>query len=509
MVVSIDIRLIAGRYHATPWNRQVNEERVEWPPSPWRVLRSLVAKGYHLEIPREQIVQLMSQLASELPVYQLPPTTTDHTRHWMPIVGDKGPTTSKVWDTFLTTEKSAQIVMSWQDLELSEADFLLLQQLCQSVSYLGRAESWAALEANREALPPEKQHAYPVEEGGDTRLLAPLNSQELLGFRHAIAALPRAGKTPSWKVPQDLLEVLSLSVADYHAQGWSNVPGAKWVSYRVEEPSDDLPGVSTNDSYTPFCDFARFALVAPVLPLATKALSIGERFRQALLSRSNSHPVFSGKGEDGKSPSNKQHQHAYYLPEINERGQITHILVYAKGGFELEAAQALCRLQRIWDNITREREIQVVLVSLGWIRDYSVDLTNKEEPTKGRSLLLSRAQVWKSVTPLVLPRYPMYRQGKPRIDPVTGLQKECAEYQILKMLERLGYPQPSVQEVTAQQCGSKFPWLAFGRQRQHGLGSKGPDKGFGFRLEFPHPVWGPIALGYASHFGLGVFQAEL
>jgi CRISPR-associated protein Csb2 len=103
----------------------------------------------------------------------------------------------------------------------------------------------------------------------------------------------------------------------------------------------------------------------------------------------------------------------------------------------------------------------------------------------------------------------MYRQGKPRIDPVTGLQKECAEYQILKMLERLGYPQPSVQEVTAQQCGSKFPWLAFGRQRQHGLGSKGPDKGFGFRLEFPHPVWGPIALGYASHFGLGVFQAEL
>jgi CRISPR-associated protein Csb2 len=33
----------AGRYHANPWDRAVNEGATEWPPSPWRILRALVA----------------------------------------------------------------------------------------------------------------------------------------------------------------------------------------------------------------------------------------------------------------------------------------------------------------------------------------------------------------------------------------------------------------------------------------------------------------------------------
>jgi CRISPR-associated protein Csb2 len=33
--------------------------------------------------------------------------------------------------------------------------------------------------------------------------------------------------------------------------------------------------------------------------------------------------------------------------------------------------------------------------------------------------------------------------------------------------------------------------------------------GFAIRLVFAEPVTGPICLGYASHFGLGLFVAEL
>ena len=29
--------------------------------------------------------------------------------------------------------------------------------------------------------------------------------------------------------------------------------------------------------------------------------------------------------------------------------------------------------------------------------------------------------------------------------------------------------------------------------------------GFGFRLSFASPIPGPLALGYGSHFGLGLF----
>ena len=35
-----------GRYHANPWDRAVNEGASEWPPSPWRILRALVATWY-------------------------------------------------------------------------------------------------------------------------------------------------------------------------------------------------------------------------------------------------------------------------------------------------------------------------------------------------------------------------------------------------------------------------------------------------------------------------------
>ena len=30
--------------------------------------------------------------------------------------------------------------------------------------------------------------------------------------------------------------------------------------------------------------------------------------------------------------------------------------------------------------------------------------------------------------------------------------------------------------------------------------------GFAIRLEFDEPIYGPIALGYGSHFGLGLFE---
>ena len=40
---TLAFRFPLGRYHANPWDRAVNEGATEWPPSPWRILRALVA----------------------------------------------------------------------------------------------------------------------------------------------------------------------------------------------------------------------------------------------------------------------------------------------------------------------------------------------------------------------------------------------------------------------------------------------------------------------------------
>jgi CRISPR-associated protein Csb2 len=44
------------------------------------------------------------------------------------------------------------------------------------------------------------------------------------------------------------------------------------------------------------------------------------------------------------------------------------------------------------------------------------------------------------------------------------------------------------------------------RQRIRGGPSPAADIGYGLRLIFSEPLHGPLMLGYASHFGLGLFR---
>ena len=42
-MIALRLRFPAGRYHATPWGRHVNEAALAWPPEPLRMLRALIA----------------------------------------------------------------------------------------------------------------------------------------------------------------------------------------------------------------------------------------------------------------------------------------------------------------------------------------------------------------------------------------------------------------------------------------------------------------------------------
>ena len=41
-----------------------------------------------------------------------------------------------------------------------------------------------------------------------------------------------------------------------------------------------------------------------------------------------------------------------------------------------------------------------------------------------------------------------------------------------------------------------------------GEGRRAGSVGYGFRIEFPESVQGPVALGYGAHFGMGGFEVE-
>lgn len=531
-MIGLSIEFLAGRYHATPWNHQVNEGVVEWPPSPWRILRSLVSASYRLgEIPeRSLLLELMTTLAEGLPSYQLPQFTAAHTRHYMPVVNQSKWTTAKVIDTFYALEGGAadpaRLVVWWADVALRSELRSLLERLCRHVSYLGRAESWVEMSLLAEDAKPEANAAVGLA-GEAVQVLAPLDQAGLVGFQSALNHLPKPkGKKKAWGVPQDILQVLELDVGEMQRQGWSGIPGTRWVSYGVAYPPvRRSPHRSMNPGTVP--TVARFALAGPVLPKLTQALSVGERFRQALMAWSRdkagvSARVFSGKeGSDGAESSYRLGQgHAWYLPEVNERGEIDQVVVFAADGFgEENALRALGRLPKVWGN--EGFDLKTVLVSLGRLDD-GINLAMK------RQLVTGKGRSWKSLTPFVLARFPK----KKSIDGSDFLV-DGAEDQALRLLGQLPHlgldwvgervviadgdgdwlaigqsSEDWVVRVRCRQEGvSRFSWVQFQRSRRHGNGSRGGDRGFWLEVEFGESVVGPIAIGYGAHFGLGVLVA--
>src|SRR5262245_57492541 len=118
-MLAIAMTFPAGRYHAPPWGRHVNECVPEWPPSPWRLLRALVAvwKRKCPAFPEDRVRALLTALAAP-PAFDLPPAAVGHVRHYLPW-GKKGPADrTLVLDPFVAVARAAPVVAVWPDADL-------------------------------------------------------------------------------------------------------------------------------------------------------------------------------------------------------------------------------------------------------------------------------------------------------------------------------------------------------------------------------------------------------
>src|SRR5438477_3732724 len=145
-MIGISVSFPGGRFHATPWGRHVNEGAPEWPPSPWRFLRALVAtwksKLDH-QLGQSDVEVLLRALIAP-PQFVLPPASAGHTRHYMPWF-KKGPDDKTlVFDTFVSLSRDALVVMLWPDVTLPSRQSEQLAVLLEHVNYFGRAESWCS-----------------------------------------------------------------------------------------------------------------------------------------------------------------------------------------------------------------------------------------------------------------------------------------------------------------------------------------------------------------------------
>jgi CRISPR-associated protein Csb2 len=517
-MTAISLRFPTGRIHATPWGRQVNEGVVEWPFSPWRILRALIATWHHKAkdaVEESMLRSLVEKLASEAPSYHLPAATTGHTRHYMPYIEGPKQKTTKVFDTFVHIQDGQCVKVTWPSVELTEAETEALRVLCKRLGYFGRAES--LVEAVVEDKPAHPPNARPLRDGEApaddeemVRLIAPMSAADYRIWREGYEAArataspashaKRKRKSVEVALPVDVFEALLADTGDLKKAGWSQPPGSRWIDYaRPRNAFEIQPSARLATSHGLWPTVARFAVASQVLPRLTQAISVAERIHQALVKFSENAPVFTGLDQAGKPL--KGHRHAHIFCEsTSHSGRINRVTIFAPDGFDESARRALGKLHKVWGH--GGHDLQLILLGVGDMKDFAgLDVLRDQCP------LFAEATEWRSLTPFVPTRHPKTnRSGRPKLDE-CALQIGSPEHDLRRLIREGGLPEPA--EVRPMRTGfagnNPVRWLGFQRQRKHGTGSRAGQMGYGFHVAFPKPVRGPLAFGYASHFGLGLF----
>ncbi|WP_373649408.1 type I-U CRISPR-associated protein Csb2 [Schlesneria sp. DSM 10557] len=569
-MLAISLQFPAKKFHATPWGRQVNEGAVEWPPSPWRLLRALVATWHHKfpDVPEENVRELVEKLAPP-PCFSLPPASQGHTRHYMPQVNDDR---TKVFDTFVLLAPDEDIVAVWRDVDLSDAQRDLLDRLLGAMTYFGRAESWVC--GTVLDTPPAQLEVEPIELGQPAgegrelvRTLVPILAEDHVNWftltreqfreqklaEQRLAAAKKGKSTDKVKltskdelaianaIPATLFDALHADTSELRRGGWNQPPGTRWINYA--RPTDAFMTQSPSRQRKNRRGFqrpavARFALCGRVRPLFTDQLWFADEIRRRLMGcsravdrqvrrRTGLNPedataatVFSGKFPDGQPLRDPElnHCHCHILCEATQDLRITHVTLFAPMGFDSDDERAIERLvdPRAVRNHPLEwngYEVQLVLLGMGQPSDFGG--INEHA---GQSRLLATSRVWESRTPFILTRH-LTRKGMPSAETIARDPK--LKQLLIDEVRRELSNRPQFQSVAAdvtiepvlemQRMGTHLngpltKWIEFRRERKKGGGAKVGSTGFGFLLTFPHRVSGPIALGYGSHFGMGTFR---
>ena len=543
-------RFPAGRYHATPWGRHVNEADVAWPPEPWRIVRALIAsywrKADSKRWSEDDLERLVHRLAAYPPVYRLPEGPIHaHTRHYMPIPPRK---TTLVFDAFAHLPKGERMVVAWPKVTLDHDLLAFVSDLAEGVGYLGRAESWTECEATTDWDITEANCEPIVDsvavEHDLVRVITPLPAEKyaaerkrLIGEVEAevcndvrgkhskgyLAALEKAKrKRFGPALPERLSDALSLDNADYKRFGWSTPPASRMVLYRRINLGPVATRTSRSDSPTSSSGrdptIARFLLAGRPRPRIENAIRVGETLRLAALAQfgwdddpstgrriPRAPKLVSGRDAFNRPLKDAAHLHAFWIPEDADLdGEIDHLIVYARDGIDERVRQALDRLTRLWiperqrrsgssdddsDGIRGREEWRLALEGFGQPDDFA--------PT---APALRRGTSWCSVTPFLASGH--LKRGRYQSEVQRLLKLRGGR--LAELAEDV-----KVKEEKSLSVGGAIQRAGhFTRSRSRGGERQVDSVGAMLRLTFPDEVGGPLALGYACHFGLGSFRVH-
>ena len=330
METVLEVKYINGRVHGTPWGTSHNEGVVEFPPSPWRILRSLVSTWFERsqEVPESTVRSLIDALSRVSPSYTVPKFSQAHKRHFFPDsshlegmfeLNKKGEykqrtPTSKTFDAFATVNQSDALYVTWP-IELSALEREALANLADQLPYLGRAESLV-----QARLLPAGEFV-PANTESRTISTAPNNQLNTSPIRLL---------SPSAETDWDLLILVPWKLRN---QGFVRPPRTKQVNYFADRPLEWKPG-GASSAVKPRVNIIEWSIQGQGKIPLTSALLYCELFRQEVLGICKTRKVqldwrITGKEEGQRSQ--RHHEHIYFFP-VSKDGFLSGVQAWLPGG---------------------------------------------------------------------------------------------------------------------------------------------------------------------------------
>jgi CRISPR-associated protein Csb2 len=483
--LTLAVRFPHRQYHATPWDQAANSGVVEWPPSPWRLARALLSV-WHTRRPQldSSLVEGLVRVFGSPAEYQVPLSSTGHTRHYMPLLEhktDEPGGTALTLDAYAGVSPADTLQITWRDVSLGADEFAVAQELWSLLPYLGRAESVCVAELSA---------GVALQVGGQPWLPEQGGSQQLM------CVAPNATLAELEITPTAMRKSRSLMPA-----------GAEWVAYRA---GDELARPAPKAAAVPLVHVARWRLVSTTPFPETLGIWATDRLRWLTLQtiKNRAEPAAAALHGHLEDSSSTPHGHAHWLwvcaddssAQVSSalgRG-VQDLVVWVPNGVPGSLLTSMVSKRLTSPKWAPKGFIEADLALIGFGGSEVIDdLGSKTDASR-----------WTSVTPFL-----MTRHMKPKRD----FREVLVEDLSLELRYRFGDEAP---QVTGLEIHSerRAEALAFRQQRiGHHVQSRGKSqqgkRGYQqsqalyLTIELSCDVRGPLLLGGQSHFGFGRFAA--
>jgi CRISPR-associated protein Csb2 len=497
-----------GRFHATPWRvNPFDDPFGEWPPSPWRLVRAVVARWHQWsresgnadEVEADALVRALcdSTYSFHLPVQA---RRGSPLRQYQPVefgwepasrtkgTGENRRLLARMWTygTRLTQDNywcvpQGEAGTIWWFIEgdlWTSALVAVLDRCIERLVYFGRAESLTLVRRASGGGPaPNCRLSERPAAATSVRVLVP----DPTGTRMDVE---RVTDDP------DLARTIPPGARIMYAD-LSTRPTAREAPITFHPRTD--------------CRFIQMAVGWHVPPEPRSVVRLTGRFRSAVLRellliktgkptwsqasasvRSSVAPMF---GKDSEGQPLDGHAHAEFFAWLEGRVP-TRLLVW--------------RTSKPFDADEQAAVLRAASHDLSWAAagpdadDWKVRLIPLDQavpPPPGFDGTPSLR--WESATPYVPPRHHRRDGGKDR-------SSESLQLQVARELALRGVPGSDLVDV---QVIEDAAWVAVHVPRRRIKGQTLGDRlGYWLRLSFSQPVAGPLRLGHSSSFGLGLFK---